>query len=355
MAEEMTVIGAGPAGAAAAAAMARAGLKVTVYEAHSRLALKPCGRAVPATDEMPLRVPRSSIVQEIRRVTLYVDGVKTVDVGLREAGYIVDKEDMLEDWIVSSGADLVTSSPYNPLTGTVRLGGEVKEVTRGVLSGGAAFYGGERIMAIQSVVRPAQPVSSDEIIIFFDTGLLGYYWVFPAGDYVEVGVGGFADATTLLQLLNRFISERPELAGSRVLETAGAPIAVGGVEVGVHRGLVKAGESAGFVLPLTGEGIRPSALSGFEAGRAIAEGLDPSSRLQGLRIAKAIRLQRSILQAVKGMRPERRREFLISIPPQVHEEVALGSFNLARIAAALIGRPDILASLMKYIGGGLGA
>ena len=352
---EISVIGAGPAGAAAAAILARSGFKVTVYEALDRLAVKACGRAVPATSDLPLQMPRSSIIHEINRAVLYVDGLKTVEVSLRGSGYVVDKEDLLEEWIASSGAELRKSSIYNPLTGLVRTGGEVKEVRDGVLAGGSSFYNGEKIMAVQAIVRGARNVEQDTIVINFDTGLLGYYWVFPWGDEVEVGVGGFADAITLRSLLDKYIQRSPDLSSGRAAGYAGAPIAVGGVSLEVHRGLVKVGEAAGFVLPLTGEGIRPSVISGYEAGRAIAEGRDVISSLRSLRITRAIEIQRSILNAVKGMTPSRRREFLQAIPAEVHEEVALGSFRLSRITVALARRPDILVKLLKYIGGGLGA
>ncbi len=355
MVREIDVIGAGPAGAAVAAALARSGVKVTVYEALDRLAVKACGRAVPATSDLPLPIPRSSVIQEIRRAVLYVDGEKAVEVKLEGGGLIIDKEGLLEEWITSSGAELRRSSRYNPVSGILRSGGEVKEVRGGILAGGSAFYDGEKIMAVQAVLRPAGGQELDTIVIDFDTGLLGYYWIFPWGDDVDVGVGGFADAATLRDLLDRFIQQWPGLGGGRTFSYAGAPIAVGGVKLGAHRGLVKVGESAGFVLPLTGEGIRPSAISGFEVGRAIAEGRDPMASLRALKMARAIELQSSILRAVKGMAPSRRRDFLMSIPAEVHEEVALGSFRLSRITRALMRRPDILAKLLKYIGGGLGA
>jgi len=53
MPEEITIIGGGPAGAAAAVALSKAGLRAAVYEAMDRLAVKPCGRAVPATSDLP--------------------------------------------------------------------------------------------------------------------------------------------------------------------------------------------------------------------------------------------------------------------------------------------------------------
>ncbi|MGC9072408.1 MAG: NAD(P)-binding protein [Acidilobus sp.] len=349
MSEEFAVIGAGPAGAAAAAALARTGQRVTVYEALGRLAVKPCGRALPASSDIPLPIPRSSVIQEVRRAVLYVDGVKTVDVELPGAGYIVDKEELLEEWIVSSGAELVMSSAFDPHRGQVRVGGELREVRKGLLAAGSAFYKGEKITALQAILRPRWQQDLDGIYIYFDTRLLGYYWVFPYSDEVEVGVGGFADAMSLRGMLNGFIRSSPELEGSEVKGVSGAPLAIGGVRVETIGSLVKVGEAAGFVLPLTGEGIRPSAISGYEAGRALAIGEDPIQRLSRLGMKRSVDVQRSILEAVRSMPPNRRREFLIAMPPEVHEEVALGGFNVARITKALARRPDLLVKLLRYI------
>ncbi|MGC9209964.1 MAG: FAD-dependent monooxygenase [Acidilobus sp.] len=351
MKEELAIIGGGPAGAAAAAVLAKAGVRTTVYESLGRLAVKPCGRAVPATSDLPLPIPRSSIVQEVRKAVLYVDGVKTVEVELRGAGYIVDKEDLLEDWIISSGAELVRSSPFDPRRGLVRVGGHTVEVRKGLLAGGSAFYDSEKIYAVQAMLRSGPGADLEGIYIHFDTALLGYYWVFPYGDEVEVGVGGFADVNTLRGLLLRFIEARRDLTASGALNLQGAPIAVGGVRTGYVANLLKIGEAAGFVLPLTGEGIRPSAISGFVAARAMAQGEDPVRALQSAKITRSINVQRSILQAVKSMTPERRREFLTSMPPEVHEEVALGGFNVGRIAKALARRPDLLVKLLRYMNG----
>ena len=352
MPEEIAIIGGGPAGAAAAVALSKAGLRAAVYEAMDRLAVKPCGRAVPATSDLPLPIPRDVIIEPVRRAVLYVDGVKTVDVELSGAGYVVDKEELLEEWLALAGAEVHKSSRFNPFTGVVRAGGEPREVKGGLLAGGVAFYGDEKILAVQALARSEGLKGLDGLYIYFDTGLLGYYWVFPYGDSAEVGVGGYADFDALRRLLERFVEGNELTRGARMTDLSGAPIAVGGLDLGTLKGLAKVGEAAGFVLPLTGEGIRPSVISGYHAGAALAKGDDPISALSSLPVARAVRVQRSILEAVKRMSRERRREFLMAMPAEVHEEVALGSLRTGRILRALAGRPDLALKLIKYIGGG---
>ncbi|ADL19724.1 dehydrogenase [Acidilobus saccharovorans 345-15] len=350
MAEALNIVGAGPAGASAAYAASKLGFRAVVYEANPRPAVKPCGRGIPTLSNLPFEVPKERVIADIKGAVLYVDGVKSVEVRDTVRGYIVDKEGMIRDVIASSGAELYTSSPYNASNGTVKVNGQVREVRTGLLAGGVAFYDGEKIYGVQAIVRAPRLESMDYLYIDFDTSLIGYYWIFPAEEGVEVGVGGFESPQRLRELLERYIEKHKEMLGSySILSIAGAPIAVGGVSTGSVRGLFKVGEAAGFVLPLTGEGIRPSAISGYEAARAYLTGLDVNSVLESLNISRVVRVHRSILKALKGMSPERRRDFMFEIPAAVHEEVALGTMNINRIVKALASKPLLAAKIMKYI------
>jgi flavin-dependent dehydrogenase len=350
MSETLNIVGAGPAGAAAAYAAQKFGISAVVYEANPRPAVKPCGRGVPTISDMPFEIPRERIIARIRGAVLYVDGIKSVEVRGSVNGYIVDKEGMIRDIIESSGGELVTSAPYNPSNGTVRVGGDVRDLKSGLLAGGVAFYSGEKIQGVQAIVRAPRLDSMDYLYIDFDTKLVGYYWIFPAEEGVEIGVGGFADPASLRGLLDRFIEAHRDLLGNgHVLSVAGAPIAIGGLSLGSIRGLHKVGEAAGFVLPLTGEGIRPSAISGYEAARAYLMSQDVSETLRSLKVSRAIRVHSSILSALRRLSPEDRRRFMLEIPAAVHEEVALGTMNMGRIVRALAAKPLLAAKLMKYI------
>lgn len=351
---DLNIVGAGPAGAAAAVAASRLGYRAAVYEALPRPAVKPCGRGIPLTSGLPFQVPKERVIAEVRGAVLYVDGVKSVE-ARGVSGYIVDKEGMLRDLIESSGAELYLSAAYNPHSGYVRAGGNVVEVKSGLLAAGFGFYSGEKINAVQAIVSSPKLKDMDYLYIDFDTRLVGYYWIFPAEDGVEVGVGGYTSLQELRDLLAGYVKAHRELLGTDELgQVAGAQIAVGGLSLGNVRGLYKVGEAAGFVLPLTGEGIRPSAISGYEAALALLSGADVNNRLSSLQISRAIRVHRSILEALKRMSPERRREFLLSIPAAVHEEVALGTMRVPRIVSALARRPDIAAKVLRYVLGGAG-
>jgi len=324
--EEVSVIGAGPAGAAAAAVLAKRGYRVRVYEAHSRPGVKPCGRGIPSTRDLPVRIPRDSIVRRVVGAKLYVDGEEVFDLEGELEGYIVDKASMLHSIIVESGAEPVYKAYYK--NGRVRVGGRVIEPRRALLAVGHGYYSGEKIDAVQYRMKGRLFEDLDKLLIYFDTELIGYYWIFPArGDEADVGVGGYASAQELFSMLDRFVASNELTRDAKILKREGAKIAVGGLRLGTLDGHPLIGEAAGFVLPLTGEGIRPSMISGAAAAEALAEGKDPLRAMRKTRIASGIETQRRILERVKLKTPAERRRLLKKLPLRYHVRVALGEIG----------------------------
>ncbi len=344
------IVGAGPAGAAAAAVLARMGYKVAVYEALPSPGLKPCRRGIPSRGVLPVELPRESIVRRIRGARLYVDGELAVELRSGLEGVIVDKGAMIEAIISSSGADLYTDAFYKAGSRRVRVGGVYHEVSKGIFAAGHGYYEGEKIVAVQYRLKSPVFEDMDWLDIWFDTGLIGYYYVFPnRSDEADVGVGGYADASTLWKLLDKLIESNPDLANARRLKREGARIAVGGLNLGFVDGLVKAGEAAGFVLPLTGEGIRPSMISGSLAAKALGEGGDPVEAQASSRIARAVQIQRRILVKVKAMDRARRARLLKELPAEAHALIALGRIDLPRLAAVLARKPRLLARMLRLL------
>jgi len=348
------IIGAGPAGVATSYVLSKAGYRVALLEANKVLATKPCGNGLVRIEDIPFPIPKSALKVRIRRGLLYVDGHLAVEIRDFVNGFIIDKREMLEEVISSSGTSFFLRSYFNPLTLEVKLNNELfkpRNFSNIILAGGHAFYEGEKIFAIETSLKPKYEIEDDKIEIWFDTKLIGYYWIFPKEDgRVQVGVGGYSSPPELKRKLIKFIESDERLSANGLEDLRGAPLAVGGVILRKYKDRIyRVGESSGYVLPLTGEGIRPSILSGYAFAKSIIESRDPIKALKLLSITKAITVQRSILKRVKEMNLYRRRELLSSIPPEVHAEVALGTLRKSRIIKALAKNPRLLSSILKFI------
>jgi flavin-dependent dehydrogenase len=118
----------------------------------------------------------------------------------------------------------------------------------------------------------------------------GYGWLFPKGDHINVGVGGFvpkdgaasADAmsyeTVTRGLLESYTRQKLGVELNQVrAHVSGQHLGLGG-HAYVPRGRVLlAGDAAGLVDPLTGEGIHSAIVSGQAAAEAVMAGVDGNS------------------------------------------------------------------------------
>jgi geranylgeranyl reductase family protein len=112
-----------------------------------------------------------------------------------------------------------------------------------------------------------------EDTLAMDLGALpgGYGWVFPKGDHLNVGVGGWRHIAPYLRRCLAALCQRYRLPSDRLgdlrghhlpLRRPGSPIACGPV--------LTLGDAAGLVDPLSGEGIHTALLSARLAAEAIA-------------------------------------------------------------------------------------
>jgi flavin-dependent dehydrogenase len=126
-----------------------------------------------------------------------------------------------------------------------------------------------------------------DLVFDFSPIVGGYGWLFPKGDHINIGVGGFVPRTDSVAnndrphekvtraLLNQYTMQKLgiDLAGIEAHVT-GQYLGLGG-HAYVPRGRVLlAGDAAGLVDPLTGEGIHSALVSGQAAAAAVLEGGD---------------------------------------------------------------------------------
>jgi geranylgeranyl reductase family protein len=312
---ETLVIGAGPAGASAAAILARSGVAVVLVDQHDFPREKVCGDVLMAH---ALRLlDRLELSSEIARkafpacgLTVYApDGSHST---LRGEFAVMPRRELdaaLCAKAVSLGASFL--APYR-LKGAVehegRVGGAefthrgngaslIVRAQQTVLATGASaaplrlFGVCEReapsAIAARRYYRLRVGLAEEirDLAVCYDETLLpGYGWIFPGPDRTcNIGVGLFHDSRVSAPTRNlkkawtrfveRFQPARRIVSGSEPLTPLrGAALRTGLTGARLHRpGLLVIGEAAGLTYSATGEGVGNALESGLLAGELIAQ------------------------------------------------------------------------------------
>jgi geranylgeranyl reductase family protein len=300
---DIAIVGAGPAGAAAACHFARAGFRVALLDQRHFPRDKVCGdfvgpRALAELDWLGVS-SRSPIrdANRIRRGALSLDGRKVAErpfpkgQGLRDHGRCIPRvllDDAIVQAAVASGACLieearVTGYETDPAGVTLfhqGSGGQSSLRTRLLIGADGSTS------LISRIVRGAQPLRRDRSVAvrgYFEgvsgssdlaelyvrsSSLPGYYWLFPTGtDSANVGVEMLLEAwpptdqqlgRLLTQLIEADPAIRSRLAGAKLSgKIVGWPLATFNPRLPIIADRVALiGDAAGMINPLNGEGIQ---------------------------------------------------------------------------------------------------
>ncbi|MEM0093340.1 MAG: NAD(P)/FAD-dependent oxidoreductase [Thermofilum sp.] len=320
MERELLVVGGGPAGAAAAIAASRLGISTLLVEKGDRFRDKYCGGGVTALALQHLKEIGAGEVEEtfeevceghvlvLPGERVLVDAVKGLQYGMVRRSVFDAK---LREIAESSGAEVKHGSWVTQ----VQLRGDrvVARTRKGeefsarylVVSTGAGdrlpeqlgfparrpedlghCWGTEAPYDARSQVSEwRRRYGFAPIFLFFGFVTYGYFWVFPKGNHMNVGMGttlpesakygklhleGYrkglelASKLGILKDTSPFRVDRSWLIPAKPRACTTAP----------ELRTLLAGDAAGFVHPLTGEGISGSVRSGVLAARAVKEALD---------------------------------------------------------------------------------
>lgn len=392
---DVVVIGAGPAGSAAAAWAARSGREVLVIDGQQFPRDKACGDGL---------TPRA--VAELRLLGLgpwLAD--KVANRGLRMSGFGADVEiewpgpsfpstgsavprteldDRIRSVAVDAGAEMLLGSKavdanrdsQGRVTSVMLGDGAVVRCEHLVVADGArSTFGrvlgrewhretvyGVAIRGYLTSPRSAEPWISSHLELRSPAGevLPGYGWIFPLGNgEVNIGVGALATAkrpaeTALRPLLSHYTAQRreewgfdgePRAALSALLPMGGAVSGVAGPN------WMLIGDAAACVNPLNGEGID----YGLETGRLAAELLEAG--VADLSQAWPAELRTHYAQ---GFSVARRLALLLTMPrflPAVGP-IAMRSHFLMEVAVRMMGNlvtdedADWVARAWRFAGAG---
>lgn len=285
----IAVVGGGPAGAMAAAEIARSGRKVVLYD--EKLAWeKPCGGGI--TDKALVQYPflRDAGVERnmIAACEFISPAGRRTTMELSKPIAIFSRRvlnGMLLDRAAASGAELhgerVTAIERQNGHFLVRTPQTVTQAAFVVLAAGARnrfraqFFKAFDPADLMATVGYYIPGSSDSMQIRFIDGLDGYMWTFPRCDHYSAGIcGRMADVPTseLRHKLEQFLAQEGFAYENAQLyaHVLPAPRATTLMRLRTHGdGWAMVGDSAGFVDPVTGEGLYYAMRSGELAAKAI--------------------------------------------------------------------------------------
>jgi geranylgeranyl reductase family protein len=333
MKADVVVIGAGPAGSAAAYWLAKVGFDVVLIDAADFPRDKVCGDGVsPASVGVLESMGLGDLhpcVHEISTAVLVGprgDSCRGVTGG---TGWAVRRRDLDYRLVLHAQQAGARFLPHTAFAGRRRDRGRVTIETRQGLTieapCGVLATGSSRCALKAAGVPPGPRVPgavgcqayfegfegpADALAFSYERGLLpGYGWVIPLGDgTANVGVGSFRGPGGLppaRPMYRKFIEESP--TARRLLKGAKQtapercwPMRMGFQSNGVVQGrLLLAGDAASCVNPLSGEGIYSALVSGKLAAEAVKRAMEGPGFEEALG-SYAPELKRAFCAAFRG-------------------------------------------------------
>ncbi|MCG8669132.1 MAG: geranylgeranyl reductase family protein, partial [Pseudomonadales bacterium] len=317
---DVVIVGAGPAGTAAAYDLANQGLKTLILEKKAFPRTKPCAGGLTVKALARLRFPITHLIHDQAERLALGYGTK------RQA--VLHSEDPICAFVVRKDFDtycLQQAQEQGAQLRQIKGISGIESTTQGVqllLDDGdsihAKFLIGadgahsqvRRLTQIFSPDRtaialegllPREMVSasfldhSERMTLDFGAQKLGYGWLFPKQDHVNVGLFTFTPELSKVSkdLLAEYSIKR--LGSAEFTDVHGYPIATGGEFYRQsHEHILLVGDAAGMAEPLLGEGIHNAIATGQGAAAAIIK-----SEMESMSAAAAY--QRALLPVQKDL------------------------------------------------------
>lgn len=280
---DAVVLGGGPAGLAAASRLASRGADVVVVDASNPINDKPCGGYMPLVLVERLGLRRCGY--EVSAIHLVHGGEEWLVGFGRVVGCNLERRKLIDFMLREargSGAEVVEGcrAAASVSRGEVRVEACGESYTARVLiaADGAASRLGAAIrgrytpdtlgVALQAKSHRADvPRGANTVLLGRRYSPGGYAWAFPKHGYVDVGVGALASRAPG-GLLGRYMAPVAERVRARPRGPRYAPVPLAGPRRAAWGPVLLAGDSAGHVSPLTGEGVRYAVEAGWMAAEA---------------------------------------------------------------------------------------
>lgn len=374
------VVGAGPAGSTTAHRLSTGGASVLLLDRAVFPRDKPCGGGltIRAVKQLPFSVD-PVVEQVITTAELRLGYRRPADRGAGTLAYMTQRKRLdhfLAEKAAAAGAELrdgvkVTAVETDDDGATVTAGGERIRADAVVGADGvngitarSLRLGGNRTVGVALEGNlPNEKTDAERfrgrIVVDFGTVPGGYGWVFPKGDHVNVGVGGWGSVGPnirehLLALCRAHgvrVEDLEEIRGYRL------PCRAHDSTLARGRGLL-VGDAAGLLDPLTGDGMFEAFLSARFAADAVGRVLAGEEATLDPYGARVTRHLAPLLWASWSLKAAfdrfPRTTFAITksrVVWPVIEKLVTGEMNDVR-AATRLARPPLkaLALMARYAG-----
>ena len=307
---DVVISGSGPAGSRCAQVLAKQGYKVALLEKDVNWR-KPCGGAVSSRIFKYYPQLRKLDYPPITGVTIYSGDYHKLQYSwknIRDYAINVDRlefDNILRSFAVDAGAhlfdknlslDFITKNKKKigiktkTPSGTKEYLGQILIIADGMSSKLAPKSGLrgkwqiEEIGLCKCAIMKGENNLDKEAISLFFRAYKGYGWIFPIDDRrFNIGCGTWLDEnlnTNLNQAYSEFLND-PHIkkffpkSNYEEIWSAAYPIPALGVKEKCLYGdnILIIGDAAGFVSPISGEGIHPSVVSGNAAAEIATEAL----------------------------------------------------------------------------------
>jgi geranylgeranyl reductase family protein len=294
---DLIVVGAGPSGSTAARMACKLGLNVLIIDKDRFPRYKPCGgglseRAISYLDfSLPQDICEKNITgARIHFKDQFIDGHKSYRLGVtvtraifddfllkkaQEAGVsdivfqrVLDYQEKDDHVEVGTG-----NNTYSSKFLIVCAGSQTRLIERLKERDSKDKYWTCLVTEVPAENRVIEAYIQNAPEIELGIVPMGYGWIFPHLGYFSVGIGGLAVHQSNLRGAMMGFLKKNGFQGSYKLRGHLIPLGGMGRNIASSRVLL-AGDSAGFVDALTGEGIAYAIRSGQIAARAISEKLE---------------------------------------------------------------------------------
>ncbi|MFX1571965.1 MAG: geranylgeranyl reductase family protein [Promethearchaeota archaeon] len=311
---DVIVSGAGPAGSTCAEVLAKKGFKVALIERDTNWR-KPCAGAVSSRVFKYFPQLRETDFQKINGICIYSANYRKLEYswqGIREPSINVDRlefDKILQEIAIDKGAELFDKNlSYKFITrngkkigiktkspsGNNEFEGKIIVIADGmgsklaIKSGLRKKWNIENIGLLKCAILEGDTNLNEEFINIFFQPYVGYGWIFPLkNNRFNVGVGTWEEENVNYNVNNLFKDFLKKNYEQKILLrkpykefwSASYPIpATGVLEKSLYgENIMIIGDAAGFVSPISGEGIHASIVSGFAAGETAVKALEKGS------------------------------------------------------------------------------